>query len=110
MSDLRLSSPPLIFHPLSLHNLPHGLSPEGLLIDLVGSSFELLQKLKLSGLGEQPLLNLEVLREVLHTLLERGLELVIDESGRRLLLSTTQELLRGLDLHYCWSSRRLTLV
>jgi len=90
MSDLGLSSPPLVLHPLSFHNLPHGLGPECLLIDLVGSPFELLQKLKLSGFGEQPLLDLEVMGEVLDALLERGLELVIDESGGRLLsLSTT---------------------
>jgi len=89
VSDLRLSSPSLILHPLSFHNLPHGLGPECLLIDLVGSSFELLQKLKLSGFGEQPLLDLEVLGEVLHALLERGIELVTDERGGRLLSLST---------------------
>ena len=100
MCNLRLSPPPLILHPLSLHNLPHGLGPEGLLIDLVGSPFELLQKLKLSGFGEQPLLDLKVLGKVLDALLERGFELVVDESGRRLLsLSTAQELLRSLKLN-----------
>ena len=100
MSDLSLPSPPLILHPLSLHNLPHGLGAKVLRIDLVGSSLELLQKLKLSSLCEQPLLNLDVLGKVLHALLERGLELVIGERGRGLLLlSTTQELFRSLDLH-----------
>ena len=111
MSDLRLSSPPLIFHPLGLHNLPHGLGPEVLLIDLIGGPFELLQKFELGSFSEQPLLDLDVLGEVLHALLERGLELVIDErSGRLLLLSTAQELLHNLDLVYRWPSRGLTLV
>ena len=109
MGDLRLSSPPLILHPLSLHNLPHSLGPEVLLIDLVGSPFELLQKLELGSLSEQPLLNLDVLGKVLHALLERSLKLVIDESSRGL-LSTTYELFRGLNLHQRRPSRSLALV
>lgn len=111
MSDLRLSSPPLIFHTLGLHDLPHSLGPESLLVDLVGSPFQLLQELKLGSLRKQPLLSLEVLREVLHTLLEWDLELVVDKrSGRLLLLAAAQKLLHSLDLRCGWLTRNLALV
>jgi hypothetical protein len=89
VSDLRLSPPPLIFHTLGFHDLPHSLGPETLLVDVARSSFQLLQKLKLGSLREQPLLNSDVLRKVLHALLERDLELVVDKRGGRLLLLPT---------------------